>query len=527
MSKTFSFDKPEVNLVSTMEETAGTPEPDTPFRVALLGDWSGRASRGLSSAVSESGALRPLLVDRDNLDDVMKRLGVEVRLKPDGAGGAHVTLRFKDIDDFHPDRIFERLEVFDALRRTRGRLEDPETFASAAEEVRGWADKDEDATTRATSQERAVQEPPALSAEPSDGGSLLDQILSGATDNQTPSSHPPSDNPTAAPDDLRAMLRSIVRPHLVPGDDPRQAGMVASVDEATGKLMRSILHDSGFQALESAWRALYFLTSRLETGADLKLYILDVTKEELAADLISNEGEKGGRLHKLFVEESVETPGGEPWAVLIGNYTFDRTREDAEMFGRLARLAKSCGAPFIAGAGASFLGCDSLAATPDPDDWQLSEETEDARAWEAVRRGPGASYVALALPRFLARLPYGRDTEPVEQFEFEEMPEGAGHEDYLWVNPSFACAYLLAQAFTAEGWGMRPGALQEIEGLPLHVYEEDGESRAKPCAEVLLTVRAAEVILDLGLMPLLSIRESDTVRLAMFQSLARTSLGGR
>ena len=100
------------------------------------------------------------------------------------------------------------------------------------------------------------------------------------------------------------------------------------------------------------------------------------------------------------------------------------------------------------------------------------------------------------------------------------MTSDLNHEDYLWGNPCFACVYLLAKAFNLYGWDIRPGFIQEIEGLPLHLYREWGESRIKPCAEVVLTKRAAEIILDMGIMPLLSFRNQDTVRLARFQSLA-------
>src|SRR5262249_47555022 len=114
-------------------------------------------------------------------------------------------------------------------------------------------------------------------------------------------------------------------------------------------------------------------------------------------------------------------------------------------------------------------------------------------------------------------------------FDFEEMPAESPHEGYLWGNPAVACVYLLAEAFSRYGWNFRPGVIQEISGLPAHVYQEDGESQVKPCAEVLLTRRAMEKILDLGPMPLLSLQGRDAVQLARFQSLADpvTSLAGR
>ncbi len=515
MSNTFSFD--EFNALATMEETRGSvAEPDSPFRIALMGDWSGRAHRRLTV---EPGSVKPLLIDRDNFDEVMSQLGVELRLPVTDGGDAHLTLYFKELDDFHPDRIFERVELFDALRQTRERLDNPSSFASAAEEVRGWAgrkDKEESATLHG--EQHAIDSPPVAAL---DGSSLLDRMIEETGDARRTSKD--------ADDELQAMLRAVVRPHLVSFDEAEQAELVSLVDEATSRLMRSILHHRDFQALESAWRAAHFLVSHLETGTDLKLYLIDITKEELASASGATNDIEATAAYKLLVEQSINTYGGELWAVLAGNYTFEATRADARLLERLAHIASRAGAPFLAAADSGLIGCDSLAQTPDPDDWQTQMDGESVEAWAALRGLPQASYLGLALPRFLLRLPYGAETEPTENFDFEEMTETPEHENYLWANPSFACAYLLGRAFTEAGWNLQPGILQEIEGLPLHIYQADGDSYIKPCAETILTTRAAEKILAEGLMPIISFQGRDTVRLARFQSLAApvTPLHGR
>jgi len=253
----------------------------------------------------------------------------------------------------------------------------------------------------------------------------------------------------------------------------------------------------------------------------LTVYLVDVSKAELAKDLASTADLRATGTCRLLAESTVETPGAAPWAALAGISTFDRTREDAELLGRIARIAARSGAPFVAEASPRLLGCESLAGTADPARWKIPAAAKKAmEAWEALRRLPEAAYVGLALPRFLLRLPYGPDTDPLEGFEFEEMPGDPVHEEYLWGNPAAACACLLAQGFAASGWEMRPGAVREIPGLPLHVYESGGERRVLPCAEVLLTERAAEAIMGQGIMPLLSFQGRDTVLLARFQSIA-------
>lgn len=515
MMKPISFGKLDFKIVALMEESRGVPEPETPFRIAILGDFSGRANRDiLDSALA---GRRPLLVDRDNFDEALAKLGVEIKLPLAGSESPPVTIRFRELEDFYPDRLFESLEVFQALRDTRQNLKDPSTFAALAKEFQK-KDKAPESSTLPGRMEESLKE---ISGQTT--GDLFDQVLE-----ETQGKEPVPES-SRVPSEWDNFLKQIVTPYLVPDIEPQQAEMLAAVDAATGELMRSILHHPDFQAMEAGWRGVHFLVSRLETGAGLELYLFDIAKAELAADLMGAEDLRSTGTYRLLVEQTVETRGGEPWAALAGNYTFDETREDAELLGRLARIARQAGAPFISAAHPHALGCESLAETPDPDHWRRPVEVDGSQAWEALRKLPEATYLGLALPRFLLRLPYGADTEPTEEFAFEEMDPEPYHDHYLWGNPSFACVCLLAQAFSHYGWDLRPGAIQYIEGLPLHIYKEHGEARVKPCAEVALTERAVEIILDKGLMALPSFRNQDRVRLARFQSLADppTNLAGR
>ncbi len=520
MEKPISFGELDFKTVASMDETRSKPEHETPFRICIMGDFSGRVNRGIADSSPSPVNLRPIAVDRDNIDDVMKKLGVEVHLSVSGVVGPLITIRFAELDDFHPEQLYSRLEVFQTLRDTRKRLNDPGSFESARKEVRNWLGADE---LSHQSKPESEQSPRAPAAPQKTSGSLLDQIV-GVADGR------PLDTENASKlSEWDSFMQRIVGPHLVPGRDPEQAELVTAVDAAISGLMKTILHHPDFQALESAWRALRFLVSRVETDALLKVYLVDMSKDELAADLSGSDDLQKTGAYRLFVEQAVGTPGGEPWAVLAGNYTFVQTRGDVETLGRMAIIAKLAGAPFINGVHDHLLGCASLADTPDPDDWKRPVNPEDSRVWKILRSIPDASYLGLALPRFLLRLPYGKDTDPVDCFDFEEMSDSPAHSEYLWGNPAFICALLLAQAFSHDGWDLRPGSIQNIQDLPLHIYKEQGASVTKPCAEVVLTERALEKMLALGVMPLLSYKNQDAARLARFQSVSDplTQLGGR
>ena len=501
MPERISFGKIDVSLTAAIKEAKSAPEQDTPFRIAILGDFTGRVNRGILNP-SFTGR-NPLLVDRDNIDEIIARFNVEINLPILGKDSESVTIKFSEMEDFHPDRLYEKLDVFEALREMRQGIKDSETFASLAKE--GIT--------------------PPLAGGRKEGGdsqvaNLLDRILDESEDRKAEYESYPKQP------EMERFLREITEPHLVPKDHPKQAEMIATVDEASGELMRRILHHPDFQAVESLWRGLYFLVSRLETDENLKIYLFDISKEELAADLFSAEDLSKTSIYKILVEQTINTFGGEPWAVIAGNYRFNQGAVDIELLGRMAKIARAADVPFISSAMDTVLGCESLAKSPDPDEW---EETEESHAWDALRKIPEAACLGLALPRFLLRLPYGRDTVPVEDFPFQEMPAQPIHEHYLWGNPSLACTYLLAQSFIDEGWSFQQGQVMDIEGMPLHVYKEHGESVSKPCAEIVLTEKAAEKILDKGLLLILSYRNQDVIRLARFQSLAHppANLAGR
>ncbi|MHC4642360.1 MAG: type VI secretion system contractile sheath domain-containing protein, partial [Planctomycetota bacterium] len=222
----------------------------------------------------------------------------------------------------------------------------------------------------------------------------------------------------------------------------------------------------------------------------------------------------------LVVEQSVGVAGAEPYAVLVGGYTFDQTTEDIRLLQQLAQIAQAAGAPLLTAADSRFAGCQSLAATPDPNDWRWQPDPASGQLWQEVRQSPEAAYIGLLLPRFLLRLPYGRDTEPVDRFDFEEFSTLAGHEQYLWGNSAVICICLLAEAFREFGWALTGGLGRDLAGIPMHIYTSDGEKHITGCAETILTERAMEVLIDKGLMPVLSIKGRDAVLLPRFQSIA-------
>ncbi len=484
------------------EKTGIIEEP--PFQILVLGDWSGNGEK------KDLAERRPIEIDRDNFDDVLQKLGVRLDLDLQNDGNV-LTLEFSKLEDFHPDNIFRQISLFSDLRDLRKRLSKSDTFNSAAQEVRGWFDAPETTDSSDTVSENL----------PISSDNILDQILSGDS--------VPIKPQTTHSTELNRLLGDLVKSHLVGFDENEQSKLLTAVDEATGDLMRNILHHPKFQELEAAWRGLYFFVRRTETDVDLKIYLLNISKNELSDNLKSVNDLSDSFLHRWMITEAIDKLGGEPFAFVCGNYAFSPNVEDIAVLIRLAKLAATADAPFISHIRPEILGIKSFDASPTHDKWNFSDATNEGKLWATLRSLPESEYLGLTIPRFLARLPYGEKTEPLDNFSFEEFAENPVHDQYLWANSAFACASLLAQSYRQSGWEMGRALEQDIEGLPIHIYKSDGETITKPCAEVVFTQTACEKLMEFGLTPLLSFRNTDRVRLARFQSISNpvTALKGK
>jgi type VI secretion system protein ImpC len=497
MTKPWSLEFGGIQLGTHPSAADRELDPETPFRMLLLGDFSGRGSCGGSSDAD----WKPYTLDRDNFEQVMTRLKVEVRLTmPDRS--EPLALRFAELDDFHPDRLYQRVPIFEELRQLRSRLRNPATFNQAADEVRSWG--------KLPPEPAPPKPPPEQPLTGLSGEELLELMLGN-----TPSAA--SRQQTADP--LQTFIRKLVEPHVVPGASADETALLQVVDEVAAARMRAILHHPVFQAIEASWRALALLIRRLDTDGKLKLFVLDVSRDELAADLKATDLSRS-RAYRVLIEQPLGTPGGVPWAVVTGNYTLTPTVADGVLASRLVHLCQAAGAPFLAGAHPAFLGCASLAATPDPEDWQSPPDPKGNEVWQAVRQLPQAAFLGLALPRFLLRQPYGAEGAVSESFTFEELLPDAGHEEYLWGNSAFLCALLLGQAYEHMGWRLRPGVIADVDSLPTWIRETDGERALLPCAETLLLDRAVNALGKRGLIAVQSMQGRDAVRIAQFPSLA-------
>jgi len=484
---------------------AGGSQPrrteSSPFVMLVLGDFAGNIGKTANSGAAALTQVPVRQVDIDNIDQLWTVFEPALELDIDGT---RVEVSPRDLDDFHPDQLFQRLPLFAELRQLRKRLLDPATSNETLAAVTASS------PTSGSSQAPGTgnQEP---TGEAESGDQMFERLLG---ERPAPQAQSPA---TTAQTHLDSFLQRVVGPHVVYELDPKVETAVEAVDLAIARTMRCILHQPDFQQLEGAWRSLYDLVQETEFGEELQLKVCNVSKNELLAGLpASAEAMADSGLYEFLVGRFRRGADDDGFSLLLCNYSFGGDADDVALLATLGTLAEIQGAAVIAAAESELIGTDSLAQQPTASEWSKAENP----FWNQLRESPVAGHIGLALPRILGRLPYGRDTEEIDSFDFEEL-DANEHESFLWINPTLACGKLLAQSFTGYGWNMSPGKHTDIGGLPVYSYQQDGEQKMMPCAELLLPERSAEAILGLGVMPIVSFRNRDMARLLRFQSVSK------
>lgn len=344
---------------------------------------------------------------------------------------------------------------------------------------------------------------------------------------------PKSDRAQEAVEDaVRTLAEYVLRDvHLVSPDAVRTIEAVkAAIDQKMTQQINRILHNPELQKLESAWRGLHHLVNNTETDEMLKIRVMNISKNELGRILKNYKGSRWDQspVFKKIYELEYGTLGGEPFGCLVGDYYFDNSPPDMELLGEMGKIAAAAHAPFISGASPSVMQMDSWAELSNPADLSRYFGTPEYAAWRSLRDSEDSRYIGLAMPRFLARLPYGAKTDPVEEFDFEEETEGADSGKYTWANSAYAMAANINRAFKLYGWCSRIRGVESggaVEGLPVHVFPtDDGGVDMKCPTEIAIGDRREAELAKLGFMPLIHRKNSDFAAFIGAQSLQKPAV---
>ena len=300
---------------------------------------------------------------------------------------------------------------------------------------------------------------------------------------------------------------------------------IAEIDNVLSTQLNAVMHNEAFQQLEGSWRGLHYLVQQSETSPMLKIRMMNATKRDLVRDFRSaSEFDQSGMWKKVY-EEEYGVFGGAPFAAMVGDYEFSNTPEDMYLLDQMSHIAAAAHAPFISSADAGMFGLDDFTELLQPRDLSKIFDSVEFAKWSSFRNSEDSRYVALAMPRTLARLPYGSNSVPVEEFNFEEDVDGTDHHKYLWTSAAYSVGARLTDAFAKFGWtaairGVEGGGL--VEDLPTHTFTTDyGEVALKCPTEIAIPDRREKELADLGFVPLVHCKGTDYAAFFSVQSVQK------
>ncbi len=315
---------------------------------------------------------------------------------------------------------------------------------------------------------------------------------------------------------------------LISSDSTRAIeAIIAEIDKKLTEQVNLIIHHQDFQTLEGSWRGLHHLVFNTETDETLKIRVMNISKKDVGKTIKNFPGALWDQspLFKKLYEEEFGTPNGEPYGCMIGDYQFDHTPPDVAILSGMAKIAAAGHCPFFAAAAPTVMNMDSWQELANPRDLTKIFSSPEYAPWRSLRASEDARYLGLTMPRYLARLPYGAKTSPVEEFAFEEDTEGASHSNYVWSNAAFAMGVNIARAFKLYGWcasirGPESGGM--VEGLPCHTFPtDDGGVDMKCPTEIAITDRREAELAGNGFIPLSHWKNTDYAVFMGAQSLQK------
>jgi len=338
---------------------------------------------------------------------------------------------------------------------------------------------------------------------------LLDQIIKDSRIARSETER------TRAKDLIGEFVQQVLQGSVVVSKDLESAisARIAALDDAISRQLNEVMHAPEFQKLEGSWRGLHYLVHQTETSTQLKIRVLNVSKDDLRKDLERATEFDQSALFKKVYEEEYGMFGGASYGCLVGDYEFGRHPQDMSLLEQMSHVAAAAHAPFISAAQPELFGLESFTDLTLPRDLAKIFDTVEYAKWKSFRESEDSRYVGLTMPHILMRLPYGPATVPVEAFNFKEDVDGKDHAKYLWGNAAYAMATRITDAFAKHGWcaairGVEGGGL--VEGLPTHTFTTDEGDIALKCpTEVAIGDRREKELSDLGFIPLLHCKGTD------------------
>jgi type VI secretion system protein ImpC len=289
---------------------------------------------------------------------------------------------------------------------------------------------------------------------------------------------------------------------------------IAEIDQQISAQVNAVLHDKQFQKLESAWRSLRYLVDNTEFRQNIKIEVLNASKEDMLEDFEDSPDWQKSGLFKQVYRDQYNTFGGNPYGLMVSNYTFDQSSPDVELLSEISRVGAVAKCPFLGATAPTMFGKKEKDFTNLPKMAEMYEIFEQPQytKWNAFRESDDSRYVGLCMPRYLLRKPYTVEDNDVKDFTFQEDVRTETHDRYLWGNAAFAMAGRMTSSFATHGWYnsiVGPNSGGTVPDLPLHQYEAMGQFQTKIPTETLISEDMDVDLCNFGFIPLIMRKGSD------------------
>ena len=289
---------------------------------------------------------------------------------------------------------------------------------------------------------------------------------------------------------------------------------IAEIDQQISAQVNEVLHNQDFQKLESSWRSLRYLVDNTEFRQNIRIEVLNASKEDLLEDFQDCKDWQKSGLFKTVYRDQYNTFGGNPYGMMVSNYSFDARSPECQLLTEIARVSAVAKCPFIAGSDPRMFGKkeESFAGLPRMAEMYEIFEQPQYTKWNSFRDSDDARYVGLTMPRFLLRKPYTIEDQDVKDFTFQEDVRTEHHGRYLWGNAAFAMAGRMTESFANHGWYnsvVGPTSGGTVPDLPLHQYESTGQYHTKIPTETLISEDMDVDLCNFGFIPLVMRKGSD------------------
>jgi len=522
---------PRVHI--SYEAEFGPARMELPFIIGVLAGLSGRPAEPLPAMEDREF----LEIDVDNFDDRLKafkpRVAFQVPNTLTGEGNLNVQMTFESMDDFSPPAVARKVAALNKLLQARAELANLLTYIDGKDKAEDLVGKPLNnpelmkslaPVPNPAAETLAQGAAPPAAAEVSEFDCLLNKELK-VRDVQ---------KQTAVRAAVRTLAQQALAARQLVSDDVIRTitAIMAEQDRKLSEQVNLILHHPDFQALEATWRGLAYLVRNTETGIMLRIRVLNISKEELTRQMQVHDGATGDQspLFRKVCKDEFAMPGGTPFGCLVGDYYFDHSPDDLDTLRAVSKIAAAAHAPFIGSVKPELFGMAGWGELDHPRDRRTIFALPQYHGWNKLREDNDSRYIALTMPRLLARSPYGANTYPVEEFNFEEDVAGSASDKYLWCNSAYAFARNIGRAFKLYGWcvrfrGVESGGL--VEDLPVVVLpNQDGCRGLQTPTEIPIDNPLESELCSLGFMPLVHIWNSDSAAFLGAQSLHKPARYG-